>query len=1051
MAYWVKNHQEIDNMSTASSATSTELQEPELFGDRNFYSNKGNNFALVLVFFTVSVIMFAISPGIGVLGLAFVVIYAIAALSLNYQAGVTGIVNIGVVGFFAVGAYTVSLATLLGWNWFSAVVLSIVVTAIVTALFAFSVIKLREDYFAIITITAGEIIRFFFQKEGWIVYPPSDIAYWGGTKGLSPGNAMRFDLVNTPFSTTLFAVLLILALAIKIYLPKLIKSLNTKNVRLVLNVLVGIPIVLLLYDITFGPLLTGSTPDQILKDLFDKIRGILFAIGLPADTTIHIGIPNWYMFSLQIKVVNIIDLTPIDFQNLIFLIMMTVFLVIGYLVFEKIYNSPLGRLNKAIREDDLSAETLGEDVFKRKINVLVIGNVLIAISGGFFAYFLASISPESFLPLFTFYIWAIVVLGGIANNKGAILGALIFGSSIPIFSAISLKDKIQGLFASFMSPFIPNVIGIFTNMFDPGITNFSFHFDYNLTWVLDLVINPIQTFNVVGILVPLSTIIFTILLLVAVGLKVTGPNYTEGLNTKLGKLLLNFFVGVTVILFLTNVIVTPPMTMIIILDISGLVVFTLIALAILYLLVSFNVISVKDHSEEKFDYSYNMTLIYGILGVLAIIIIYVVFIGNFTLSDRFLSFYPLIFVFLYYLIIYLSYRQNPKALSSKSMGVVNWLLNTVYLDKERVLKVLGILFLLTIIPFFFDNLAILPKVNFDKFNSAQGVTFIPLSEFFTGLSPDLARIMVVGIVIMVFILFKPDGILKERQIKTVDSIQQYTLYYNKNLNAGDSDLKIPKAEIVKDDTLLTAKALTKNFGAVVGLDKVSVTVKRGSLLGIIGPNGSGKSTFFNVLTGLLEQDKNQEGKIQFINHDVTFASISKRAQLGMGRTFQQSRLFKNLTVLENVLVSAKNQKGTKLLSSLRGNWKEQEAELHQQAFQILQYLNILHIWNNKASDISGGQQKLVALARALMSQSHIILLDEPVAGVNPTLAKKIFEKIQNLHQKEGQHYIIIEHNMDVQLNFCDYVIVFNKGQIVAEGSPDEIRNNESVLDAYLGH
>ena len=381
-------------MSTSSSATSTELQTPEQFGDKKFYSNRNNNIALLITFTVVSLIMFAISPGIGILGLSFVVIYAIAALSLNYQAGVTGIVNIGVVGFFAIGAYSVSLATLLGWNWFSSVILAIIVTSIVTLLFSYSVLRLREDYFAIITITAGEIIRFFFQKEGWLVYPPSQAKYWGGTKGLSPGNAMRLDLVNNVFF--------------------------------------------------------GLHPDAVLKFLFDKIRGILFEIGLPAQTTIHIGIPNWYMINLQVNVVNLLDLQTIDFQNLVFLIGMTIFLFIGYVIVERVYNSPLGRLNKAIREDDLSAETLGEDVFKRKINVMVVGNVLIAVAGGFFAYFLASISPESFLPLLTFYIWAIVVMGGIANNKGAILGAIIFGASIPIFSTISLKDKITGLFGALM-------------------------------------------------------------------------------------------------------------------------------------------------------------------------------------------------------------------------------------------------------------------------------------------------------------------------------------------------------------------------------------------------------------------------------------------------------------------------------------------------------------------------------------------------------------------------------------------------------------------------
>jgi branched-chain amino acid transport system ATP-binding protein len=156
-------------------------------------------------------------------------------------------------------------------------------------------------------------------------------------------------------------------------------------------------------------------------------------------------------------------------------------------------------------------------------------------------------------------------------------------------------------------------------------------------------------------------------------------------------------------------------------------------------------------------------------------------------------------------------------------------------------------------------------------------------------------------------------------------------------------------------------------------------------------------------------------------------------------------------VLENLLVSAKKQKGVKIMNVLKQNWIEEEKELHQSAFGILDFLNILHIWNNKASDISGGQQKLVSLGRSLMMQSNLILLDEPVAGVNPTLAKKVFMKIEQLQMKEGHNFVIIEHNMDVQLNFCDYLFVFDKGQVVAEGTPNEIRNNQDVLDAYLGN
>ncbi|MFX0093632.1 MAG: ATP-binding cassette domain-containing protein, partial [Candidatus Hodarchaeota archaeon] len=125
--------------------------------------------------------------------------------------------------------------------------------------------------------------------------------------------------------------------------------------------------------------------------------------------------------------------------------------------------------------------------------------------------------------------------------------------------------------------------------------------------------------------------------------------------------------------------------------------------------------------------------------------------------------------------------------------------------------------------------------------------------------------------------------------------------------------------------------------------------------------------------------------------------------------------------------------------------------LHQRAFQILDFLDILHIWEHKTSEISGGQQKLVSLGRSLMAESQLILLDEPVAGVNPTLANKIFERISHLQQSGEQSFVIIEHNMDVQLSYCDYVYVFNKGEIVAEGTPDHICADKTVIEAYLGH
>ena len=917
-------------MSTSSSATSTELIIPENFDTKEFFSNKKENFIIIAFTFLIGLFMWTISPGVGIQALSFAMIYAIASLSLNYQVGVTGIINFGAVGFFAIGAYATTLSILLGWNWFSSLIIGILVTVFISYLIGKSLLNLREDYFAIITIVIGEIIRYIFNNENWIVYPLSIKTNYGGSNGLVPQNPIRSNL----------------------------STINILNV--------------IQYNLAQG-----------IYTFFNTIHSALTSIGLPDETYISIGIPNWYMFNYNAKIAGVFLLNGIDVQNLIFLTVMIIALIIGYIVFERIYNSPIGRLDKAIREDDLSAESTGVDVFKSRMFVFTFGNILMALAGAFFAFQLGAISPENFLPLLTFYIWAIIVLGGIANNRGVILGAVIFGTSAPLVSNIQLRSQIIEFSGSLVKPFIPSVMGLFTDIIDTKIKTWTNTIKVNLTWFLNLITNPIMNLNVSGSIIPLSTLILAVLTVIVILVKIMYDRRVDASNISTkrvnDKLIINAVVVLVLALFLTNFIVSPSQTFIISVTVSTLFLLSTVVIAVLLLIVQ-------------------------------------VMISN--------------------------YRRNKIVPQ-----------NSKLLYQSR--KVLSIFLLLNLIPAFLQNFPILPYVNFDNYNVAQSVSFVPVSYFFTGLNPDLARIMVVGLILMTFILFKPEGILREKHVKTVDSLAEYMKYYQKHIATEDSDLELPKpgedSEEVSKKDILTAKGLTKNFGGVVGLDKVSVTVKRGSLLGVIGPNGSGKSTFFNVLTGLLEQDKNQEGRIDFLDKDVTFSSISERARLGMGRTFQQSRLFKNLTVLENVLVSAKDQKGSKLLSVLIGNWKKQESELHQQAFQILQYLNILHIWNNKASDISGGQQKLVALARALMSQSHIILLDEPVAGVNPTLAKKIFEKIQTLHQKEGHHYIIIEHNMDVQLNFCDYVFVFNKGQIVAEGSPDEIRSNESVLDAYLGH
>ena len=183
------------SIGTSSSATSTELLAPQSFDTKEFFTNKKENLIVIGFTFLISLFMWTISPGVVIQSLSFAIIYAIAAVSLNYQVGVTGIVNFGAVGFFAIGAYSAVLASLLGWNWFSALIISIIVVLIFSYLIGRTTLNLREDYFAIIMIVIGEILRFIFNNENWLVYPPSQKANYGGSNGLVLQNPISNNLI----------------------------------------------------------------------------------------------------------------------------------------------------------------------------------------------------------------------------------------------------------------------------------------------------------------------------------------------------------------------------------------------------------------------------------------------------------------------------------------------------------------------------------------------------------------------------------------------------------------------------------------------------------------------------------------------------------------------------------------------------------------------------------------------------------------------------------------------------------------------------------------
>lgn len=246
--------------------------------------------------------------------------------------------------------------------------------------------------------------------------------------------------------------------------------------------------------------------------------------------------------------------------------------------------------------------------------------------------------------------------------------------------------------------------------------------------------------------------------------------------------------------------------------------------------------------------------------------------------------------------------------------------------------------------------------------------------------------------------------------------------------------------------ILHIENIKKSFGGVQALDGVTFDIKKNTLVGLIGPNGSGKTSLINVISGFLKPDS---GCVRFNEKEITSKKPYEIARLGLCRTFQISRIFRRMTVLECMLLASKAQDDG--LLKLFTDGKEihhKERKDIEKARSILESLQIGHLSNEYSGSISIGQQKLLSMAMIQMAGPELVLLDEPVAGVNPTLANKIFENIQR--EKDKITFLVIEHNVDILMNFCDRIFVMNKGKIVASGTPDEIQCNEKVIDIYLG-
>jgi branched-chain amino acid transport system ATP-binding protein len=248
----------------------------------------------------------------------------------------------------------------------------------------------------------------------------------------------------------------------------------------------------------------------------------------------------------------------------------------------------------------------------------------------------------------------------------------------------------------------------------------------------------------------------------------------------------------------------------------------------------------------------------------------------------------------------------------------------------------------------------------------------------------------------------------------------------------------------RDKVELATQNLTKCFGELKALDEVSIEVKSCITL-IIGPNGSGKTTLINAVTGFLNAD---EGKVLFGEKEITNLSPHEIFKRGIARTFQTSQPLQKLTVLENLLIAEANY-GESIIQSFKRSWLEKEEMLVKKAFSVLSFLGIEHLWNERAMNLSGGQLRLLEVGRALMCQAKLIIMDEPIAGIAPDLSHAILKKLRELSDI-GISFLIVEHRLDIVLEYVDRVYVMAGGRIIAEGKGKEILENPEVVEVYLG-
>ena len=249
--------------------------------------------------------------------------------------------------------------------------------------------------------------------------------------------------------------------------------------------------------------------------------------------------------------------------------------------------------------------------------------------------------------------------------------------------------------------------------------------------------------------------------------------------------------------------------------------------------------------------------------------------------------------------------------------------------------------------------------------------------------------------------------------------------------------------------MLKINKVRKNFGGLTAVNNASMHVEKGSITGLIGPNGAGKTTLFNIIAGNLQSDS---GEVVLQDEKISGLKSHELFYKGVLRTFQIAHEFTSLTVLENLMMVPGNQLGEKLLYTFlnHSKVKKQEEEIRSKAVEVINFLNLTHLTQELAGNLSGGQKKLLELGRTMMVDAKLVLLDEVGAGVNRTLLKDISEAIIRLNKEKNYTFFVIEHDMDLIEKICDPVIVMAEGSVLYQGSFDEVKSNEAVIEAYLG-